>query len=197
MNKKYLVFDCFGVILSPVISLWHSKLLLENNFKNEDFRKVLIDFDLNKIDENGLINYFLKYPFLQSDRETIQNEIDSFLEIDEDLVSLIKILKKKKFKIFLLSNANHNFFERKVYKKYPEFKDLFDDIIISSLVGLVKPNQEIFQYFVSKHNLHKSDCLFIDDNSTNVEAAKRFGIDSFLYSDVVGFETYLKNGKII
>ena len=93
----------------------------------------------------------------------------------------------------LLSNANQGFFDRKVYPSNPEFKNLFDEVVISSSVQMVKPNADIFLYALEKIGSKPDESLFIDDSSENVEAALRLSIQGFVYSNIDPFVSYLKN----
>lgn len=193
MQAKNIIFDCFGVICHPPISGWYMNHAKKFSFIDYNLNNTLVDFDLNKISEDQLFEYFSKYPFVNSNKEKLRDEIDSYLGIDHELVEYIKKIKKEGHKIFLLSNANHNFFERKVYKDFPEFKNLFDDIIISSEIGMVKPNRDIFMFLLDKHSLNSEDCIFIDDNKVNVEAAENVGILSYLYKNFDEFEVFFEN----
>jgi 2-haloacid dehalogenase len=52
---------------------------------------------------------------------------------------------------------------------------LFDEIIVSGEVGLVKPDTEIFDLMLRRIGRPAEECLFIDDSATNVEAAAAMG----------------------
>jgi len=55
-----------------------------------------------------------------------------------------------------------------------------ENIVISGDIGMIKPNENIFLYFLQKFNLNPKDCVFIDDQSSNIIAAKKLGIHSIL-----------------
>ncbi len=52
-----------------------------------------------------------------------------------------------------------------------------DNILISADIGYIKPQPEIFEYFLSKYALDPSTCFFIDDQEENIAAAQTFGIE--------------------
>jgi HAD superfamily hydrolase (TIGR01509 family) len=190
------IFDCFGVILRPVVMSWYEKHLAQPNVEDTEFRSLLRDFDLGKVSEIQMTEYLSgRYPS-QSPQE-IREEIDNFLNIDRALVNKILELKSKGHKLVLLSNANGNFFTRKVDVVYPEFKKLFDELIISSEVGMVKPDQEIFIYTLEKANVKPENCLFIDDGKKNIDVALTLGINSYLYTDFSSFDKFLKENSFI
>jgi HAD superfamily hydrolase (TIGR01509 family) len=53
--------------------------------------------------------------------------------------------------------------------------DLFDHIIVSGEVGLIKPDREIFELTLRQIDRKPSACIFIDDNDENVRAAESMG----------------------
>ncbi len=150
-------------------------------------------FDLGLLSENDIVEYFSKYEGVLKTKEALRIEIDSFLSLDIKLASIIRRLKEKGYKTVLLSNANNSFFERKIYPTYPEFKDLFDDIVISSVVGMVKPYKDIYVYTLNRVGISPEEAVFVDDSKVNVESAISLGIKGHIYSDVNNFLTYLKS----
>lgn len=58
---------------------------------------------------------------------------------------------------------------------YPFLKD-FDGVIVSSEVGLIKPDPAIFQAFFQTYDKAPEDCVFIDDREINIEASKAIGM---------------------
>jgi putative hydrolase of the HAD superfamily len=56
------------------------------------------------------------------------------------------------------------------------FDELFDVLIDSSVVGLRKPDPEIYRLTCRRLALDPSDCLFVDDLECNVEAARAVGM---------------------
>lgn len=144
------IFDCFGVICDPVLNGWYKENRLKYGLVDENLHKVFQQFDLGILSEDDIVEYFQNYEGVNLTKEELRKEIDSFFKIDKNLSKIILNLKNKNFKTILLSNANASFFERKIYKEYPEFKELFDDIIISSNVGMIKPNDDIFLYTLKK-----------------------------------------------
>jgi putative hydrolase of the HAD superfamily len=185
------MFDCFGVVCDPVLFSWYNEKSVKHGFTDEKLFDTFREFDLGILSEDDIVDYFMKYKGITSTKEEIRNEIDGYLKIDENLVRIIKKLKEKGYKTALLSNGNHSFFERKVYKEYPDFKNLFDKIIISSAVKMVKPNTEIFFHALKETNCQPHESLFIDDNKQNVAAAISLGMNGFVYTDSSSFADYI------
>jgi putative hydrolase of the HAD superfamily len=188
-----IIFDCFGVICDPVINGWYKEHRLKKGFVDDNFKKMLIQSDLGKLSENDIFEYIMKYEDINFSKEELRNEIDSYLTLDTKLADIIKKLKSKGYKTVLLSNSNSTFFERKVYSTYPEFKNLFDEIIISASIGMVKPNKEIYMHTLDKINSKPEESLFIDDSKENVDGAIDVGINGYLYTDSDSFVEYIEN----
>jgi len=187
------IFDCFGVIYDPVIYKWYYTNSSKYGFTDDELPNVLRKFDLGILGEDDLVDYLSRYKGLNSTKEKILNEIDSYLKIDQNLIYIIKQLKQKGFKTILLSNGNHHFFERKIFKTNPEFKNLFDEIVISSLVNMVKPDTEIFLYTLKQAKSTPQESLFVDDNKDNVDVAVSLGMKGFVYTDILSFDNYIKS----
>lgn len=187
------IFDCFGVICDPVLNGWYKENRVKHGFVDENLQSVFKNFDLGKLSEDDIVEYFLKYDGVNSTKEKLREEIDNYLKLDYNLANIILKLKNKGFKTVLLSNANASFFERKIYKDYPDFKNLFNEIVISSEVGITKPDKEIYLHTLQKINSKPEESLFIDDSQTNVGGAMDVGINGFLYTDSENFLNYIKS----
>lgn len=194
MNNKIttIIFDCFGVLCAPVLGGWYKTYSAKTGFVDPNLRVVLTQFDLGILSEDDIVGYFLKYDGVDSTKEKLRDELDAYLKLDEDLVKVIKKLKQVGFKTALLSNANHAFFERKIYPAHPEFKELFDDIVISSEVGMVKPNRGIYLLSLERIQSKAEESLFIDDRKENVDSAIELGMSGFVYTDNSSFGNYLE-----
>jgi len=190
---KTFIFDCFGVICDPVINGWYKENRLKHNLIDNNIQNFLKGFDLGEVSEEGVVDYFLQYDGVNLTKEDLRKEIDSYLNLDFKLADTILKLKKKGFKTMLLSNANASFFERKIYPTYPKFKDLFDKIIISSEIRMVKPNPDIYMYALKEADSKPEELLFIDDSKINIDGALKVGMQGFLYTDNDSFEKYLKS----
>lgn len=64
----------------------------------------------------------------------------------------------------------------------PEFFRLFDDLIVSGFIGMIKPHKEIFHYLLKTYNFDPKECIFIDDQQANIIAARECGIPSILFN---------------
>lgn len=86
--------------------------------------------------------------------------------------ALIKPLKAG-HRVFGLTNWSRETFNI-VYHRYEFFKD-FDGMIVSGDEGVTKPDRRIFDLLLSRYGLVAEECLFIDDNRRNTDAAEALG----------------------
>ena len=54
-------------------------------------------------------------------------------------------------------------------------------MVFSSDLGVVKPSHIIFDHLCKKCDLVPNECIFIDDNENNINGAKSFGINGYLF----------------
>ena len=84
-------------------------------------------------------------------------------------------------RLFFYAIIVHNSLKRlNLYELIP----LFDEIIISSEVKLVKPGSEIYQLALDRMQAKPEESVMIDDNIVNVNGAKQIGIAGILYTNV-------------
>jgi putative hydrolase of the HAD superfamily len=111
---------------------------------------------------------------------------------DEDLLKYISEELKPNFKIGLISNANIGKVTNNLNKIQ---QSIFDTILVSAEVGLLKPDPEIFKLGAQKLGVKPQECIFIDDHEPFLEGAKRTGMQTILYEDFEKFKKELE--KII
>ncbi len=66
-------------------------------------------------------------------------------------------------------------------------------IVISSEVGAIKPEPEIFELALKRLGSMPQESIFIDDNPNYVEAAQKLGMQGITYTDFDSFEQQLQN----
>ncbi|MBR5868604.1 MAG: HAD family phosphatase [Clostridia bacterium] len=98
------------------------------------------------------------------------------------MVELLRELKAAGVKLYLLSNISIGFAEQsRELPMYREVFALFDGLVFSGPIGMVKPNPEIFAHLLKTYGLRAGDCMFIDDSPKNIAGAASVGIDPILF----------------
>ncbi len=98
---------------------------------------------------------------------------------DEVSCRLARRLKAKGHRLFLLSNVNKLHFEF-IERKF-NILNIFDEMILSYIVGAMKPEKAIFDEVVKRAGGDKTRILYIDDREDLIEAALALGINSIRY----------------
>jgi 2-haloacid dehalogenase len=166
---KIISFDCYGTLVDwekgiisslrtifekyevditddeilEIYSIIESRL--EKNYipYKEILKKIVIkfsdyfDFDLERGEENALLNNWANF------------------ELFEDVNETLKEIKKRGYKIAIISNVDNDLFE--LTKKKFEFE--IDYIITSEMVKAYKPSKIVFEYALKVFNSNKDEIL--------------------------------------
>jgi len=139
---------------------------------------------LNLMFETGDISH---EDFLKGFQEQLPNaSIEEILEawnavlLDFPLYRLefLQMLSKK-YRLFLLSNTDsihiETFENQSGTSFYSDFYQCFEKVYFSFEIGMRKPNPEVFQYLINKHELSPKRTLFVDDKKENTDSAAVLG----------------------
>ncbi len=107
----------------------------------------------------------------------------------EGTVALLRELKETGTPLYALSNWSAEMFPHA--EATYDWLELFDGIVVSGRVGLVKPGREIFDHLVETYDLRAEDLFFIDDHEPNVVAARSYGIAAHHFTDSEGLRAAL------
>ena len=194
---KNIIFDMGNVIFNYdrdylLHHFYNGKdfdLLKEKTFKNWE----LLDEDAISLDEY-YENVKKELPFpLSLYALSALKTWEYFMDYNKEVISLIQELKQNGYKLFILSNITKHFVN--VQYKFPILKE-FDGLVFSSLIKVVKPNKEIYEYLLEKYNLNPKECIFIDDTKKNLAGAARFGIKTFHFqSNANDLSDFILNNK--
>jgi FMN phosphatase YigB (HAD superfamily) len=89
-------------------------------------------------------------------------------------VALVKWYKAAGYEVYGLTN-NDKATMALLQKQYPEILGLFDDIISSADVQMMKPFPDIFQHLLKKKGLTAQQCCYFDDQPENLIPARILG----------------------
>ncbi len=152
------------------------------------------DFERGKISESDFVSKMLEVVDHKIDSETFKKYYSDIFSLNEDVISLLPILKKD-YKLFLLSNTD-SIHQKYGWQKY-EFLKYFDKLILSHEVGSVKPEEKIYRAVEEASGLPSEEHFYIDDIQEYVDAAKILGWDAVLFESYENLLTDLKERNII
>lgn len=113
----------------------------------------------------------------------------SWLAIDHGTLDVLIDLQRGGTRLALLSNAAPDFTS---YYRHGMLGDLFEQVFVSSELGTLKPDTEIFQALLRGLAVQADEVIFIDNLEQNVRGAESIGISSHLFTGAKDLRTYLE-----
>lgn len=180
---KNIIFD-FGNVLAAFDP---DDMLIQCTGISSQHLKDIIFQDWDHLD-NGTITYSdYKKEVLKLASETEIPLVSQFFETwitslppIKEIHDWIIELKEKGYHLYILSNAPVIFEEH--VSAYP-ITQQFDGMVFSASIQKVKPNLDIYEYFLQKYGLKAEECYFIDDKKINIEGAIKCGIQGMVYQN--------------
>ncbi len=199
---KNIIFDCGKVIMQydeKYISSFFTddKEDIELLAKVAMHRKYWNAFDEGKLTEDVYLSEVKKElpERLHAAVEKLCAEWTSHMPPVEGIESVIAEIKASGKGLYLLSNFNQRL--RTELHLAPSLL-LFDGLVISGEIGMVKPNENIYRYLLDTYKLDPTECIFVDDRDDNIEAGEKLGIKGYLFDgNAEKLRVYLKSEGII
>ena len=198
---KNIIFDVGDVL----VNFRYRDYMRDLGFSEEtvEFLKdhmIFTDFweemDCGKKDVDEASEYFCKlYPELASQITLFWKNIKPIVAEYDYAKPLIMKMKELGYKVFLLSNYPSKLSDI----HWPQFSFLpeVDGYLISAKVGLMKPDPAFFRMLMDRYRLKPEECVFVDDNANNIEAAKKLGWTSILFTGYDALMEELKNCYVV
>lgn len=176
---KAVIFDFFDVIRSDGFNRWLAKrgLRLEGEYLEAAQKN-----DRGEFQEGEFIAEIAQ--LAGEPPESVADEMENGNELNRELVAYIASLHGR-YKTAILSNSDSEYLRNEI-EKY-ELKRLFDEIIISSEVGYIKPQRGIFDLATTRLGVKPDEVLFTDDNPRHIEGAKQAGLHTLLFTSTSTF----------
>ncbi len=187
-NIKAIIFDAYGTLFD--VNSAAEKCKAKIGDKWEDFanywRTTQLEYtwlrslmnrhkDFWKITEDSLdksMKFFKIDNSMRNDLLDLYKVLSPFSEVKETLNKL----KKKDFKLAILSNGTPSLLENLV--KNNNLENIFDDIFSVEEVGIFKPDSKVYELPVNKYNIKKDEILFLSANTWDVSGGGNYGYNS-------------------
>ena len=188
MNTKAIIFDAYGTLFDvnsaaekckdkigdkwePFANFWRTTQLEYTWLRSimgrhKDFWQVTEDsldksmkaFNIDSKMKNELLNLY--------------KVLSPFQEVSETL----KLLKKKNFKLAILSNGTPSLLNELV--KSNNLDNLFDDIFSIEEVGIYKPHAKVYDLPIKKYEIKKNEVVFLSANTWDVSGGGNYGFNA-------------------
>jgi putative hydrolase of the HAD superfamily len=113
------------------------------------------------------------------DIPALKEQIHHLIEVHPHVEDFLRMLRKHKKKVFLVTNAHYKVLDLKLRKT--EIGKYFDAAVTSYEIGFPKEMLEFWEKVQKKLKFEKEHTLLIDDTKAVLQTAKKFGIRYILY----------------
>ena len=149
------------------------------NGPNEDLLPHNDLFEKGKITELEFINSFFKYIPNASIGEIVKAWNSLIGDFPLYRLEFLQMLSSR-YRLFLLTNTDSihiSRFEHNVGMSFcTDFYRCFEKVYYSYEMGMRKPDAEIFNTIMRKHDLSPKRTLFVDDKKDNIDVAESLGL---------------------
>lgn len=190
---KHIVFDLGGVLVD-----WNPRYLYKKIFSNRPDEMELFltqvcnkewndSLDAGRSFAEAVAEKQKKFPQFESEIQAYWKRWDEMLggEIP-GTVKLLTELRKSGVGLWALTNWSAETFP--IAQRQFEFLSWFEDVCVSGVEKLRKPDARFFQILLRRNQLVPHDCLFIDDVEANIVAAQALGMQThhFVSPEILG-----------
>ena len=184
MKYKAIIWDFGGVITSSPFDAFNEfeevnglpkDIIRTINSENPDMN-AWAQFESNSITIDQFDDLFLKEAKAKG-YDIKGRDIIKLLKgsIRENMVSFLRELKSN-FKLGCITNNVKPSSEENTDNETKEAMSIFDHVIESSIVGIRKPNPEIYMMSCDALNVSPDQCIYLDDLGINLKPARELGM---------------------
>lgn len=200
-SVETLVFDIGNVLVD-----WNPRYLYRKVFTDEEemerFLGTVATFEWHREQDRGRSSEEAT-ALLISRHPEYAREIEAYYGRWEEMfggpiegsVRLLEELHERGYPLYALTNWSAETFP--LTRTWYRFLDLFDEIVVSGELGMIKPDPEIYGVLVERTGLDLATSVFIDDSAPNVRAAEELGFKGVLFEGAEGLRDDLTNLGIL
>lgn len=181
-----LIWDMGGVLLRTENREPRRRLGEHYGLSAQDLDYLVFGNPAAQLSESGRFSPSDRWSFVSQKLQLSPPELNNFRnefwagdDLDKSLITLITSLRAK-FKTGLLSNAGPDA-SADLGQRYPELLDVFDTVVFSGEVGLVKPDPAIFHLILGRLQVSPDEAIFIDDFKQNILTAQMIGLHTIWF----------------
>lgn len=182
-----IIFDLGGVILNIDFTVTQREFVklgiknIDDTFGQYHQLGFFDQFDRGEMDEKTFLEEAQKlFPQEVTPQQIIEAWNAMLFDLPQHRFDLLKELGKN-YRLFLMSNTNsihYKAYQELIRQTYeiPNLDALFEKAYYSHLVHMRKPEKRFFDLILNENGLIADETLFVDDTSTNTDAAEKLGI---------------------
>jgi epoxide hydrolase-like predicted phosphatase len=182
MAIKAIIWDLGGVLVRTEDKTPRQVLAKKLGLTYAELEKFVFAGDSGGHTQLGQCSLADHWKKVQQNLNLTDSEMDEFQSLfwggDQLDLSLVEFIRSQHqtYKTSLLSNHFPDLRKRVLHDW--KFGDAFDDMVISSEVGLVKPDPRIYQLALARLGVSAEQAFFVDDNRYNLSGARFIGMNT-------------------
>lgn len=173
---RAIIFDCFGVIITDGLEVITERLEATDKAARAYVAETIRESNMGHIRPSEANRRIAERIGITSEEWVYL--VSSGEVRNPDLVNWILSLRKH-YKTALLSNVGRGGLTRRFSER--ELSELFDEIVISAEVGMIKPDPRIYRLAAEKLGVAPEACVFFDDHEVYAQAARDAGMHGLYY----------------
>lgn len=179
---KAIIFDFYGVLGIRGLRQFKQHYLGGNEEKAHQARLLQRELDAGVTGYDSFISGMARIAGV--DRKTVLRYTENY-KPNSDLVAYIRDQLKPQFKIGIISNSGADWVQKIIGE---DNMKLFDDIILSYQVGIIKPEPGIYEMSAKNLGVRPAECVFVDDILSYCQGAESVGMEAIHYRDFNQFK---------
>jgi epoxide hydrolase-like predicted phosphatase len=187
MAVRNVIFDFGGVLVTwrpqEIIETFYSDPALReavrvHAFQHEDW----LEMDRGTLDEPTVVSRFAaRMGRPEAELRALFDHVRAALVPIEPTVALLHELRARGLRLYGLSNMSATIFDH-LGGRHSFFK-LFDGIVVSAAVRLLKPEPGIYEHLRDRFALDFAESVSIDDLERNVASARALGLPAIRFEN--------------
>lgn len=186
---KNIIFDWGGVITDLHLEATKKAFvalglsIFNEGIPHQAHDDLFIPFETGKISDNEFRNRIRRFSKTELSDTEIDGAWNAMLGVLPEPRWILLDKVRSHYRTFLLSNTNAihlNYYAHYLQGVYGTFgyTHLFEKSYFSHILGMRKPNADIFEFVRDDAHLEPRETLFIDDFAENIESAARLGFQT-------------------
>lgn len=176
-----IIFDLGGVLIFYDDIYYYSYLSKKYNISERDFYAAIQRYYpklyKGKVSNTAVMKLMARKFGIPSRDLKPEKYFMQHAKLNRELIKFA-IRLRHNYKVVILTNiysGRYNSAMKLIDKK------MFDEIISSCSIGMMKPDKNIYEYTLKKYNAKPEEAVFIDNLKENILGARNIGIKSILF----------------
>ena len=152
------------------------------------------EFDRSRMSDEEILQGFLeKVPDCETEIMRFWNNMGNCIKrsMSRPARPWIQSLQEMGYRVYLLSNYSRRMYFQSIEEL--SFVEQVDGAVFSFEVQATKPEREIYDALLEKYQLNPTECVFLDDNRSNIIAANQLGMATIHFHTKSQAEEELKS----